>query len=188
MDWKIQRRELAMMKLCRFVICACRFFFGIEQPKVNQFVAAADLRFPFAALAGNAPVATCTYLWSVAVRGVLRVIAFAQVCSLVVQRVVVAMIHKDGIVDAENLPGHANEALIHRVTRRVKTLGVLTPVGNPIPLTEPLKISRIHKRVLAASKWDQAVGFVQGLHDFMSANMAFGHAVDFNTGGALCPG
>jgi hypothetical protein len=150
---------------------------GIEETEVLSLATTADDGCPSAGIFKK--ISSLVAARIVAVLALIVVIAnrsIPQVLAAVVQRIVVFMIDNPKLRAKQPMHFYSTTA---PATPSIVGLHVLTPVGVPIPLQQPLEIGGINNRILSLRESDKTVGWVERLSNCVTFHAArvytFGH-------------
>jgi hypothetical protein len=161
--------KLAKMLLRRFIVGSGCLLDGTEKTQVSTLTAGSYISLPLFAMFvprysfESAGVARTPF----AVHVILRVIAFAQILSAVVQRVMVPMVAFFILVTRQNYLMHSS-SFSANASNSVKTFSICIPFRTPNELGQPRKISGIDDGVLALRERYQSVGLVERMNNRMA--------------------
>jgi hypothetical protein len=167
-------RKFAKIFLRGVIVSVSRLFLGIKKTEIYDFVLAAYLRSPFSIVSKNSLITTSVDFPFSAICRISRTRGFSEIVPAVVQSVAIFVIH-ELLRETKNLSGHSDTSLLSGETYCVKTSSTFIPMGRPIPLIQPIIVGRIYDRILSLCQWNQSVGLIERLDNFVSANTAFRH-------------
>ena len=153
------------------IIPESRFFCRPESTKKPRLIVESNTRYPCTPVlpVRNSFESTGVVFIQFAISRILRARALTEIISSIVQRVMVLMVC---ILTLKNCSVHGHFSLTIPPAS-IKTSGVFRPKSMPVVLGKPPKIFGINNRILSLRKWDKAVGFIQRLNNFVSADREF---------------
>lgn len=163
-----------MINLGRFIVSPRRIFSC--RKKTDRFPDSinVDTSSPAFFAPAHASKSGDCFPMSLRVSHILCMSAFAQVLAAIIQSVAVFVVAlfsgnaaKDETVHGEMLFSTPLFPL------SVEGSSIAVPIGIPVPLRQPFKVSGIDERILPLCKWNQLVGWVKRLDYVVSLHAAF---------------
>ena len=119
-------------------------------------------------------------LSSLLVFAIFGVGALTKVFSAIVERVVILMVTFFSVSTGEYDAVHryvSTHASARPIPCSVKGLQLLVEFSEPVPFRKPVVVFNVNDCVLPLRKWNQTIGLVERLNNFVSYNTSFWHVL-----------
>jgi hypothetical protein len=103
-----------------------------------------------------------------AIHHILSGRAFSEICSAIVQRVMVLVVTIFFGSTSSNQPMHENHSTASERASDIKLFGEFVKMRLPIPLRKPFKILGIYNRILVLGEGNKFITTVRRLYDGMT--------------------